>query len=87
MILDPMTGALLDLGHTSYRPSEALARFVKTRDRVCAFPTCNRAASHCEVEHRQPFRPDDPTGGRTDRANLRPMCTSHHQLNTRAAEG
>ena len=80
MVLDPMTGALLDLGHTRYRPSEALARFVRTRDRSCAFPTCNRAAHRCEVEHRQPFRPGDPAGGRTDRANLRPMCAGHHKV-------
>jgi Domain of unknown function (DUF222)/HNH endonuclease len=80
MVLDPQTGGLLDLGHTRYRPSEALARFVKTRDRVCAFATCNRAAEPCEVDHRQPYRPGDPTGGRTDRDNLRALCPSHHKI-------
>ena len=80
MILDPQTGGLLDLGRTSYRPSEALSRFVKTRDRVCAFPTCNRTAERCEVDHKQPYRPSDPTGGRTDRINLHPLCLSHHQV-------
>src|SRR5487761_2419646 len=80
MILDPQTGALLDLGHTQYRPSEALGRYVKTRDRICAFGTCNRAAEPCDVDHRQPYRPGDPAGGRTDRDNLRPLCASHHKI-------
>jgi Domain of unknown function (DUF222) len=80
MILDPMTGALLDLGHTRYRPSEALARFVKTRDRTCVFPTCNRPAARCDNDHSRRYNPADPAGGGTDRANLRPTCTGHHQL-------
>ncbi len=42
MILDPQTGELLDLGHTSYQPSAELARFVKARDSSCYFPTCSR---------------------------------------------
>ncbi|HEX4432193.1 MAG TPA: DUF222 domain-containing protein [Frankiaceae bacterium] len=80
MIHDPQTGALLDLGRTSYQPSEALARYVKTRDRTCIFPTCNRAAHRCEVDHRQPYR----TGGPTDRHNLHPLCLNHHQLKHKA---
>ncbi len=50
MVLDPMTGALLDLGTTSYKPSAALARFVKTRDRTCIFPTVRREALIDRVE-------------------------------------
>ena len=84
LICDPQTGALLDLGHTSYRPSAELARFVKTRDRTCIFPTCNRAAARCDLDHRRPYRPDDPGGGRTDRNNLHPACGNHHKLKHRA---
>ena len=80
MVLDPMTGALLDLGTTSYKPSAALARFVKTRDRTCIFPTCNRSAERCDIEHRQPYRPGVSGGGRTDRTNLRPQCGNHHKV-------
>ncbi len=78
MILEPMTGVLLDLGHSSYKPSEPLARYVKTRDSTCIFPSCNRAARHCDIDHRIPFRPDDPSGGRTDRDNLNVGCRNHH---------
>ncbi len=80
MILDPQTGGLLDLGHTAYRPSQALARFVKTRDSTCIFPTCSRPARRCDNEHTQRYDPDDPAGGRTDRHNLRPMCLAHHKI-------
>ena len=81
MILDPQTGDLLDLGHRSYQPSAALARYVKTRDRTCPFPSCSRAADpHGDLDHRRPYRPHHPQGGGTDRANLHPPCKNHHVL-------
>ncbi len=80
LVCDPLTGALLDLGRNSYRPSDQLARFVKTRDRTCVFPTCNRAAQQCETDHDRPFRPHDPGGGRTERTNLHSRCVNHHTL-------
>ena len=85
MILDPLTGHLLDMGHTSYEPSARLARFVKTRDRRCVFPTCNRASQHCEIDHDRPYRPDLPGGGRTDRDNLHPDAATITSSNTQPA--
>jgi hypothetical protein len=84
LICDPQTGALIDLGHTSYKPSAELTRYVKTRDRTCIFPTCNRTAARCDLDHRRPYRPDDPGGGRTDRNNLHPACGNHHKLKHKA---
>jgi hypothetical protein len=85
MILEPQTGALLDLGHSSYQPSDELARFVKTRDRACVFPTCNRVAKHCEIDHDQPYRTRNPkAGGRTDRINLHSRCGNHHVIRHKA---
>ena len=84
MIVEPQTGALIDLGHTSYQPSAELARFVKTRDRSCVFPTCNRAAKHCELDHDQRYNPRRPDGGRTDRVNLHARCGNHHTLKHQA---
>jgi hypothetical protein len=80
MILHPQTGDLLDLGHRAYRPSAALARFVKTRDRTCTFPSCQRAARHGDLDHQRPFRDGDPNSGGTDRVNLHPPCKNHHIL-------
>jgi hypothetical protein len=80
MILDPQTGDLLDLGHTSYKPTAELSRFVRTRDRTCTFPCCQRAADHGDLDHQRPYRQDDPGNGGTDKANLHPPCRNHHVL-------
>jgi len=80
MILEPQTGDLLDLGHTSYKPSAELSRFVKTRDRQCTFPCCQRTADHGDLDHQRPYRPGDPNSGGTDKANLHPPCKNHHVL-------
>ncbi len=80
LVHDPFSGALLDLGHTSYRPSAGLTRYIRARDQTCAFPTCNRVALSSDLDHTRPYQPDDPAGGRTDRNNLGPLCESHHRL-------
>ena len=46
LLHDQTTGHLLDLGRLRYRPSPALADYVRTRDRTCIFPYCNRRAAH-----------------------------------------
>ena len=79
LIYDGQSGALLDLGHTSYEPSAELARYIRARDAVCAFPTCNRSAAGCDIDHTRPYRPRPP-GGRTDRNNLGSVCESHHRI-------
>ena len=80
LIHDPFTGALLDLGHTRYEPSAELTRYIQARDPNCAFPTCNRAAIHSDLDHTKPYQPDHPDGGRTDANNLGPLCKTHHRL-------
>ena len=79
LIYDRQNGALLDLGHTRYEAGAELARYVRTRDSVCAFPTCNRSAGSCDLDHTRPYTPQAP-GGRTDRNNLGAVCGSHHRL-------
>ncbi|GFG87617.1 HNH endonuclease signature motif containing protein [Mycolicibacter algericus] len=60
-----------------YRPSAALAAFVRARDLACRFPGCDRPASYCDVDHAiaYPFGPTHP-------ANLRCLCRKHHLLKT-----
>ncbi len=74
------TGRLLDLGHTTYHPSEPLARYPRARERVCSIPTCNRPARRCHLDHAKPYSPGDPNGGRTDAVNGGPLCETHHRL-------
>lgn len=78
LILDPGTGETLDLGRSSYRPSEPLLRFIKARDWTCRFPGCNQPAVACDCDHRH----DHHDGGPTDRRNLQLLCRLHHNLKT-----
>ena len=82
LVYEPLTGALLDLGKTSYTPSAALDRFIRARDAYCSFPSCNQPAHRCEVDHTCPY--DCGPEGRTDRANLGALCEGHHILKHKA---
>jgi hypothetical protein len=84
LIYEPLTGALLDQGHTSYKPSAALTRFIHNRDKTCCFPGCSRPAIRCDLDHTIPYDPTQPGGGRTDRINLGDMCRHHHRVKHRA---
>ncbi|MEZ0383776.1 DUF222 domain-containing protein [Mycobacterium sp. pW045] len=60
-----------------YRPSTALAAFVRARDLTCRFPGCDRPVTYCDIDHAiaYPFGPTHP-------ANLRCLCRKHHLLKT-----
>ena len=60
-----------------YRPSTALAEFVRMRDLTCRFPNCNEPAERCDIDHATPW-PFGPTHA----ANLRLECRKHHLLKT-----
>ncbi len=61
-----------------YRPSAALADFVRCRDLTCRFVGCDRPAEFCDVDHTIPY--DD--GGLTHASNLKLLCRKHHLLKT-----
>ena len=75
LVTDPVTGALLDYGRTTYRPPADLAAFVIARDQVCAFPGCLRPARACDLDHRRAWA----AGGTTDPHNIGALCTRHHR--------
>jgi len=60
-----------------YRPSTALAEFVRCRDLTCRFPGCDRPAEVCDLDHTVPF----PLGP-THASNLKLLCRFHHLLKT-----
>jgi hypothetical protein len=76
ILTDPVSGAVLDVGRTRYRPPKALAEFVKFRDRVCVFPPCRKAADKCNLDHRRTYS----QGGPTSADNLQPLCPKHHEM-------
>ena len=75
-----MSGELLDRGRRVYRPSTSLRAFLVARDGTCRFPGCGRTAHRCEIDHADAW----DRGGKTDRANLGPLCVRHHLMKTHA---
>lgn len=62
---------------SSYRPSTALAEFVRTRDLTCRFPGCATKAEYCDIDHTVPW-----PAGPTHPSNLKCLCRFHHLLKT-----
>lgn len=60
-----------------YRPSAALARFVRWRDLTCSFPGCDQPAINCDIDHSVPY----PLGP-THPSNNSLKCRIHHLLKT-----
>jgi hypothetical protein len=61
-----------------YRPSAALAEFVRCRDLTCRFPGCEQPAEFCDIDHTVPYQ----VGGVTHPSNLKLLCRFHHLLKT-----
>jgi hypothetical protein len=77
-LVDPVSGALLDRGAETYRPSDKLRAFIAARDRVCGFPGCTKPAAQCDCDHVVTFAHH----GQTIRVNLGPLCRQHHNAKT-----
>ncbi len=60
-----------------YRPSAALAEFVRLRDVTCRFPGCDEPAQVCDIDHTVAF----PLGP-THPSNCKLLCRYHHLLKT-----
>ena len=58
-----------------YRPSAALAEFIRWRDLTCRWPGCD--ATVCDIDHTTPY----PVG-RTHPSNLKQYCRVHHLVKT-----
>ena len=76
IVTDPLSGAVLDVGRTRYRPPAALADLVRARDRSCAHPGCEIPARRCDIDHLRPWA----RGGTTSLDNLTVLCQAHHRL-------
>jgi hypothetical protein len=65
-------------GQPGYRPSAALAEFVRCRDLTCRFPGCEQPTAVCDIDHTVPYE----VGGLTHPSNLKCLCRYHHLLKT-----
>ncbi|MGY1667081.1 DUF222 domain-containing protein [Geodermatophilus sp. SYSU D00696] len=69
------TGLGAPAASPGYRPSAALDRHVRARDRRCRFPGCRRPVPRAgELDHATPW-----PAGPTTAANLTGYCTGHHR--------
>jgi hypothetical protein len=75
LVYDPLTGAVLDHGRTTYRPPAALADFVRARDVHCRGPICRRRTLDGHLDHVVPY-PHGPTNDK----NLHGCCGHDHRL-------
>jgi HNH endonuclease len=75
LVYDPLSGALLDHGRTTYRPPAALADFVRARDVYCRSPICRRRAIDAELDHIVPY-PNGPTSA----DNMAGYCPHDHHM-------
>ena len=74
VLTHPVTGMVLSVD--TYRPSEQLRRFLRIRDGRCRFPSCNRNARRCDIDHTV----DRQFGGPTRADNLECLCRNHHTV-------
>lgn len=74
ILTQPISGAILAVDR--YRPSKAIARALRARDRHCRFVGCRQPVHRCDLDHTH----DAHAGGRTDVCNLANLCRRHHIL-------
>lgn len=87
LVTDPLSGTVLDVGRTRYRPPPGLAAHVRTRDGTCVRPGCPASAARCELDHTVPFGAHDERsspgfGGPTADENLGCLCKRDHLVKT-----
>jgi hypothetical protein len=73
-------GEILDAGKDIRLANRAQRRALRFRHaRHCAFPGCEAPIDWCEAHHIDEWNPDPSNDrGRTDMANLVPLCRYHH---------
>ena len=78
LVTDPLSGALLDVGRSSYRPPAPIADFVRHRDGTCVWLTCSSPARSAQLDHVVPWE----FGGVTSADNLDSLCATNHPVKT-----
>ncbi|WJM14456.1 HNH endonuclease signature motif containing protein [Microbacterium arborescens] len=74
LLTHPVTGTVLECD--TYRPTNAMIRLLRARDRHCRFPGCRQPAIRCELDHTIAAS----HGGPTHVCNLANLCKRHHDV-------
>ncbi len=75
-ILRDRWGVVLDLGHERRVSSSAQRKAIEAMYATCFLSNCDVAVTECHIHHLVHWE----DGGRTDLANLIPVCQQHHRL-------
>jgi len=76
ILTHPVSGTVLDVDRTTYRPPADLKRWLALRDGTCRFSGCGRRARDCDVDHTIAWA----SGGTTTARNLAHLSRRHHTL-------
>ena len=74
LLTHPVTGTVLECD--TYRPTAAMIRLLRARDRHCRFPGCRQPAIRSEIDHTIAAS----HGGPTHVCNLANLCKRHHDV-------
>jgi hypothetical protein len=80
LVTDPLTGALLDYGRSTYVVPKPLARYLVAAHQHSRGPHSSVPAARCDLDHRDPWS----QGGPTDRDNMTPLDRRWHRARTHA---
>lgn len=78
LVVEKVSGKMIDYGRTTYRPPAALNDKVRARDVMCRAPGCTRSAEKTDLDHTIAWE----EGGATSESNLVALCRRHHNLKT-----
>lgn len=73
-LLEPVTGHLIDLGRTRYKPTQELRDYLLAAYPECTRPECTRHSRRADIDHAREWHDDGPTSA----DNLHPMCRTDH---------
>ncbi|PPL20318.1 hypothetical protein GY24_01890 [Microterricola pindariensis] len=76
---DPISGEILDLDRTAYRPTKAQRDWLTVKYGRCARPGCDCDAATADIDHLREWARDH---GPTNIRNLIPLCPPEHRLKT-----
>ena len=76
LVIEPVTGHVLDAGRTRYSPPQALRDYLRAAYPECTRPGCGRIAKEHDHE------PAWSSGGRTSARTMHGVCTRCHRLKT-----
>ena len=77
-VIEPVTGHLLDLGRSRYKPSQELRDYILAAYPECSKPECDRHNPGLEIDHVTEWHDDGPTSA----ANLHALCWRDHLAKT-----